>query len=362
MNPFKFGTIVSDDFFTDRIKELEEVKQKLDSENHLVLISPRRFGKSSLIQKALQQVNRPSITIDMMNVLSVEGFAALLLKEIFKLYKMEKIKHMMSHFRFIPTVSTNPLSNTFDVSFQPAVNSSAVLEDAMELLQKVSTPENRLILVLDEFQEITEIQEGFDRQLRAIMQRMSGLNFIFMGSQESIMSDIFEKKKSPFYHFGHRMNLNKIPYDDFYAFIKARMLDKPGVSAEEIEKVKDATIRQILDFTHIHPYYSQQLASAVFELQCYQKVFDGVVETAIEQQIQAHDLDYERLWQTMNRTDRKVLMELSKQNNPLSDRMKPTSTTFSAMKRLVKKGYVIKTHQYEVEDPFFARWILLRLK
>lgn len=360
MNPFKFGTIVSDDFFTDRIKELEEIKQKLNSENHLVLISPRRFGKSSLIQKALKQIGRPSITIDMMNVLSVEGFAALLLKEIFKIYKVEKIKHMMSHFRFIPTISTNTMNDTFDVSFQPTVNSAAALEDAMELLQKVTTPEERVILVLDEFQEINEIQKGFDRQLRAIMQKMSGLNFIFLGSQESMMNDIFEKKKSPFYHFGQRMNLNKIPYDDFYEFIKARMLDKPGVPALEIEQIKDKTIRHILDFTHNHPYYSQQLASAVFDLQCYHKQFDDVVETAIIQQIQAHDLDYERLWLSMNRTDRKILIDLSKQNNPLLDRVSPTSTSFSALKRLMKKGYIIKITKYEIEDPFFFRWILAK--
>ena len=68
MNPFKFGTIVEDEFFTDRVNELEQIKQMLDSENRLVLISPRRFGKSSLVAKALQQIGRPSITIDFMKV------------------------------------------------------------------------------------------------------------------------------------------------------------------------------------------------------------------------------------------------------------------------------------------------------
>ena len=66
MNPFKFGTIVEDEFFTDRVNELEQIKQMLDSENHLVLISPRRFGKSSLVAKTLQQIGRPSITVDFM--------------------------------------------------------------------------------------------------------------------------------------------------------------------------------------------------------------------------------------------------------------------------------------------------------
>jgi len=357
MNPFKFGTIVQDDFFTDRVSELEEVKEKLNSENHLVLISPRRFGKSSLIQKALSQIGRPSITIDMMNVLSVEGFAALLLREIFKLYKIEKIKHMMSHFRVIPTITSNPLSDAIDVSFQPSTNSSVALEDAMDLLQKVTNPEHRLIVVLDEFQEVNEIQKGFDRQLRALMQKQTGLNYVFLGSQESMMTEIFEKKKSPFYHFGQRMSLAKIPREDFALFIRNRLLDKPEATAEEIERTKEETIEQILTFTRVHPYYTQQLASAVFDLQCYHKIFDNVVPLAIEEILRSHDLDYERLWMGLNRTDRKVMQTLSLQSKPLADKMTPTSTIYSAAQKLMKRGFVIKSDSYEIEDPFFGMWI-----
>ena len=68
-NPFKFGTIVEDDFFTDRINELKYIKQKLDSENHLIMISPRRFGKSSLVLKAVKSVNRPYIMLNLQKVI-----------------------------------------------------------------------------------------------------------------------------------------------------------------------------------------------------------------------------------------------------------------------------------------------------
>lgn len=357
MNPFKFGTIVKDDFFTDRIKELEEVKQKLNSENHLVLISPRRFGKSSLIQKALSQIGRPSITIDMMNVLSVEGFAAILLREIFRLYKVEKIKHLMTHFRIVPTISSNPLSEAIDVSFNTSVNSSVALEDAMDLLQKVSTPDKRLIIVLDEFQEVNEIQKGFDRQLRSLMQKQTDLNYVFLGSQESMMNEIFEKKKSPFYHFGQRMTLSKIPYEDFYSFVECRLLDKPGATADEIKIIKDETVTKILSFTRVHPYYSQQLSSVVYDLQCYHNIFENVVPQAIDKLIQSHDLDYERLWMSLNRTDRKVMQLLAQQAKPFIGRDIPTSTIYSALQRLIKRGFVIKTDEYEIEDPFFRLWI-----
>ena len=110
MNPFKFGTIVEGDFFTDRVEETAMLLQKLDSENHIVLISPRRFGKSSLVQKVLSQVDRPQIRIDLQYVMSVDDLAAQLLKAIFKIYPMEKVRHAMTHFRIAPTLSMNAVT------------------------------------------------------------------------------------------------------------------------------------------------------------------------------------------------------------------------------------------------------------
>ena len=117
MNPFKFGAIVEDEFFTDRVKELAEVLYKLDSENHLVLISPRKFGKSSLINKAITRLERPSITIDMMKVLNVDDLSSQIVKAICSLFPIEKIKQLLSQFRVAPRLSYNPVNDSWDVSF-----------------------------------------------------------------------------------------------------------------------------------------------------------------------------------------------------------------------------------------------------
>ena len=352
MNPFKFGTVVQGEFFTDRIAELEHVKQLLDSENHLVLISPRRFGKSSLISKAVQQTRRPSITIDFMKVLGIEDLATQILKGVFRLYKMERVKHLLTHFRVVPNISYNPMNDGWDISFTPQMNRESVaLEDAMDLLQRVTTQEERLIVVFDEFQEVDEISSTLAKQLRAIIQQQQGMNYIFMGSQESMMNEIFEKKKSPFYHFGQRMNLKKIPYSDFFSYIVSRM---PVMNQEE----KDKIANEILQFTNVHPYYSQQLASATYNAIVYDHNTEGAVSQAIQQLVEEHDLDYERLWISLKRTDRKILTILARKGNPLTERSLPSSTAFSAVKRLVKQGYVIKTNNYELEDPFFGEWIL----
>lgn len=352
MTPFKFGTIVENDFFTDRIKELEEVKRKLDSENHLVLISPRRYGKSSLLNKALTQLDRPSITIDFMKVLSMEDLAAQILKAIFRIYKMEKIKHLMTHFRINPAISYNPVTEVWGVKFNPSMSDSVTeLEDAMELLQKVTAPDNRLIVVLDEFQEVESIDKNLAKILRSIMQRQSGLNYVFMGSQESMMDEIFEKMKSPFYHFGQRMNLRKVPYDDFLKFIVERLPESA------IDKTREQIASEILAFTDCHPYYTQQLSATVYTIMKYDKYTQDVVKDSIAEIVREHDLDYERLWQTFNRTDMKTLTILAEGENPQTDRSTAYSTASSALKRLQKQGHVIREKEYRIEDPFFGVWI-----
>ena len=323
MNPFKFGTIVEGDFFTDRVEETAVLLQKLDSENHIVLISPRRFGKSSLVQKVLSQVDRPQIRIDLQYVMSVA----------------------MTHFRIAPTLSMNAVTGAMEVSFQPTANASVLLEDAMAVLEKVTTAENRFIVVLDEFQEVVKIQKGLDRQLRSLMQRQHNLNYILLGSQESMMEAIFEKKGSPFYHFGQMIRMGKIPYDDFHKYITDR-IDAEGVADE------------ILQFTACHPYYTQQLASQVWEMMRWQDTHDGIVEKAVVALVEMHDLDYERLWQNMNRTNRYTLKLLALSQMPMQNRSKASSTSYSSLLRLMKAGYVVRVPQYEIEDPFFRRWIL----
>ena len=345
MNPFKFGTIVEGDFFTDRVEETAVLLQKLDSENHIVLISPRRFGKSSLVQKVLSQVDRPQIRIDLQYVMSVDDLAAQLLKAIFKIYPMEKVRHAMTHFRIAPTLSMNAVTGAMEVSFQPTANASVLLEDAMAVLEKVTTAENRFIVVLDEFQEVVKIQKGLDRQLRSLMQRQHNLNYILLGSQESMMEAIFEKKTSPFYHFGQMIRMGKIPYDDFHKYITDR-IDAEGVADE------------ILQFTACHPYYTQQLASQVWEMTRWQVTHDGIVEKAVVALVEMHDLDYERLWQNMNRTDRYTLKLLALSQMPMQNRSKASSTSYSSLLRLMKAGYVVRAPKYEIEDPFFRRWIL----
>ena len=326
-NPFKFGTIVEAEYFTDRVKEVAYIGQFLKSANHLVLISPRRFGKSSVVNKAVKESGRKSITLNLQAVTSVPDLSAKLLREFFKTHPLERVRHLIAHFRIIPMVSTNPLTGAMDVSFQPGAPEAELVEDALMLLERAHSEKDRLIVVLDEFQEICDIAPNLDRQLRAIMQEQKNINYVLLGSQESMMTDIFENKKSPFYHFGELMRLGKLPRSDFH------------------------------EYTDCHPYYSQQLAAHVWQTGILQPDTQDFIQAATDQIVMSHALDYERLWMGFKRTNRWILQRLASRK-PLQTGEYRTSTIYSALKRLQKDGYVIYSDRYELEDPFFRQWIL----
>lgn len=349
-NPFKFGTIVEAEYFTDRIQEVEYITQFIQSANHLVLISPRRFGKSSVVTKAVKRSNRKSITVNLQQVTSVADMAAKLLREFFKLHPIERVRHLITHFRIIPTVTTNELTGALNVVFQPGVDNSILLEDVMALIENVHSEEDRVIVVLDEFQEILDLAPNLDKKLRAIMQTQKHVNYILLGSQESMMTDIFERKKSPFYHFGELMRLGKLPREDFHKYLSERLAKCYPAKCVDLAD-------HILDYTNCHPYYSQQLASNVWQIGMLQPEVEDVLETAIHRIVTTHGLDYERLWMNFNRTNKWILQRLAS-NSTLQNGEQRTSTIYSALKRLQKEGHVIYSDRYEIEDPFFREWIL----
>lgn len=348
-NPFKFGTIVEEEYFTDRKNEVKYIKEFINGPNHLVIISPRRFGKSSLVNKAIKQTGRKAIVLNLQQITSQTSLAAKLLRELFKIFPLEKVKHLLANFRVIPTISTNPVTGSMDVSFHPNINQTMLLEDVFGLIEHANSEQNRIIIVLDEFQEIRKIDPNLDKTLRSIMQSQNNINYILLGSQESMMTDIFENKKSPFYHFGQMMRIGKLPREDFHRYLTERLEE---CFPDTCDKLSD----EILDYTDCHPYYTQQLAANVWQNKILQPDTENPVKTAIQQIITTHDLDYERLWANFNKTNKWIMQQLALEQ-PLQTGEHRTSTIYSALKRLQTDGYVIYSDKYEIEDPFFKEWI-----
>ncbi|MDR1225880.1 MAG: ATP-binding protein [Prevotellaceae bacterium] len=351
-NPFRYGSVVEGDFFTDRVHDLAKSIQIIQSANHLILISPRRYGKTSLINKAVAQLKRPTISLNLQLVTSITDLATELLKRILAIYPMEKAKYFLKNFRIAPIISLNPVSNALDVSFAPTLSAKPILEDVLTLIEALGKKGKRPLVVFDEFQEVRSIDKALDKQLRSIIQLHQNVNYVFMGSQESLMREIFERKKSPFYHFGTLQTLDLIPYADFEAFLKK------GFSPLYKNAASIATT--ILQLTKQHPYYTQMLAFHYFNALLHSK--RATLQEVILSIIREHDIDYERLWMGLNLKDRELILELiyiEKQLRHGKNNNIPNSTRYSAYKRLLSKGFLIQGKEgYRVEDPFFTAWIL----
>jgi AAA+ ATPase superfamily predicted ATPase len=361
-NPFKFGTVVDGVYFTDREDELVKIESHLKSENHLIIISPRRFGKTSLIKKILNESDRHYVYLDLQVIISEDDFASQLLKRVYRIYPMQKLKGYIKSFRLIPSVILNPVTGEVEISFMPGSKDLTPLEDVLNLIEKLGKEDKKIIVVFDEFQDIFRINTGLDRMLRSVIQNHKNINYVFMGSSESMIREIFEKKNSPFYRFGTLFTLGKIPEEKFRLFLEYRFTGF----------VKEAGILSaaILKITGSHPYYTQQLAFTVWELLSRQRYVPDIVETAADEIVTSHDNDFELLWNTLNRTDMMVLTGMSASDlSPLTDEFRKlygtsaASTVFSVLQRLVKKGMIIKEGPvYYIDDPFFRRWIQYRRK
>jgi len=358
-NPFKFGSVVSDDYFTDRIAEFASLRQIIASQNHVIIIAPRRFGKTSLVSKVTNSEDRPVIWLDLQLLTSVSDFAGQLLKQLFKRYPFEKLKYLISSFRFVPTLSLDPSTNNVEISFQPRVEEFIQLEDVLNLINKLGENKAKPIVVLDEFQELLSLDKSLDKKLRSVIQFHENINYVFLGSVETLMKQIFENKKSPFYHFGQVFSLNKIPEKDFLEFIGQRFA---SICSNESE-----IAHQIVEFTNCHPYYTQQLAFHVWMKLERESKTEDIVRTTVSDIVQLHDNDFERLWNTLNNTDKKILIGMSFTEKKLltndftsQNSLNASSTVFSGLKRLCERGILLKSDKYYFDDPFFREWIIKR--
>jgi hypothetical protein len=175
-----------------------------------------------------------------------------------------------------------------------------------------------------------------------------------------MIREIFERKNSPFYRFGTLMRLEKISREKFLSFLEDRfspVSDKKKEISENIIRITDA-----------HPYYTQQMAFTVWENLTRTGYQEKIVDIAADEIVRSHDNDYERIWNSFNRTDMLVLAGLAAGGqSPLSDEFSrrfgtgAASTVFSTLQRLNRKGVLLKEDSvYRIDDPFFRLWIIYR--
>ena len=366
--PFIFGVATSGDNFTDREKETERLLQNFQHGVNTILISPRRWGKTSLVQKVSGLAKSDRLKIVYIDIFSCrsdndfyDAFATAVLKQTSsKLDEwLENVKLFLS--RISPKISIGPDPMT-DFSISLEINHrSNDIDEILQLPEKIAQKKGyNIVICIDEFQQIGEFKESktFQKRLRSAWQLQKYVSYCLFGSKKHLMNELFEKKSLPFYKFGDAIYLQKIETSYWIEYICSRF----KATGKQISNELANRICQKVDN---HSSYVQQLAWLVWihtDGIATEESFDAACEDIIDQNTPLFEKQTESLTTYQMNFLKAVLdgvhSEFTKQEI-IQKYQLGTSANVSIIKRaLIKKELVeIEKRQIVISDPVMAEWL-----
>jgi len=368
--PFAYGKIVEDADFTDRTDETAHLMGNFLSLTNTAIISPRRWGKSSLVAKAIKatQVEQKDILFVRMNVFKCDNpqeFYSLFAKKILEDISSSSEALLANAKEFIarlfPKLTIGDPLSQYELSLGVDLRNDPIGEDILDLPQQIATKKRKKVVVcIDEFQQIGEFRDTlkFQKTLRTHWQDHSDVAYILYGSKKHMMLHIFGEYNSPFYRFGDMMFLPKIANEEWRKFVVERFKetgksitpDLAGYLAEQVEN---------------HPYYVQQLAQYTW-LRTTDICSETIINQALQAMLDSLNLQFVNLMDTLTEKQRSFLCAVSEGVKNLSATATlqryqlGTSGHIRILKDALTKRDLIDVtgKEIEIQDPLFKRWIL----
>ncbi len=260
---FVYGMSVGGNNFTDRIEETKRIKLDFENGVNVILISPRRMGKTSLIKKVISEIDNPMLKIVYMDIYDCRSeydfynrFAETIMKSTGNHLEqvMENIKRFLV--RISPKISFSPEPNSeFSVSLGITPKDYSP-EEILNLPERIAKEQGvRLVVCIDEFQQIGEFTDSLtiQKRLRGVWQHHQNVSYCFFGSKKHLMENIFQNRRMPFYQFGEMLHLKCIPTIYWVPFICSRF-EKYG------KKIAEEYASRICQVVKNYSSYVQQLA------------------------------------------------------------------------------------------------------
>lgn len=364
MNPFIVSGFEGPEYFCDRKKELKKLKEAIDNKRNVTMFSLRRMGKSALVKYHFEIVRKflRCIYVDLFPAQSFEEMSELIAKSILNSYK---ISGRLLFEKVITLVKSMGASLTFNaLTGNPEINFSVSktdggkksLDEVFSLLEK---SEKKVLIAIDEFQIIrTFSDKNTEAHLRSIIQNLKNVNFIFLGSNNSIMESIFTDSKKPFYHSTQYMMLEEIDDKDYSEFIR-------GNFRRGKIKIGEDEIVMILKLCRSHTYYVQYLCNRLYSKGTH--ITSELVVSTLDEILHENEpifLNYKNL---LTNLQWRLLAAVSRED----DLREPLSMLFikkydlnsvSSLKRsldsLIKKEILIRYKgKYQINDLFFSLWL-----
>ena len=371
--PFVFGVRVEGDTFTDRKEETNRLKMNFLYGVNTILISPRRMGKTSLVEKVSSMVECESLKIAKIDAFGcrsendfINAFATAVVRATSTKWEewIENTKTFLS--RFIPKISIgqDPLSD-FSIALEYN-KSNTVTEDILQLPETIAKQKGiKIVICIDEFQQIADFPDSltFQKKLRSIWQLQRNVSYCLYGSKKHMMETMFQSQSHPFYRFGDIFYLNKIAESDWVEFICNRF----KVTGKEISP---ELATEICNVTDRYSSYVQQLSWLVWLRTTFRATKEDV-EYGIDHMLDACEPLFIQQTESLSSYQMNFLQALTDgvttgftRSEILNNYQLGTAANISRLKKaLMEKDLIALTapKKLQISDPILALWLKRRV-
>ena len=378
-NPFNFGDLAVDAGVADREREVAELISDIRNGQNVVVFAPRRYGKSSLVRRAAQELvskKHPLVAqVDLMLTTTKEQLAAALAQAIYDeiatpLFRArERAARVFSGLRIAPVMTVDAQTGELGFSFGTGhahADVDATLEALFELPARLAAERRkRVAIVFDEFQEVLSLDQRLPSLMRAVFQTQPDVAHVYLGSKRSRMKRLFDDANEPFWRSAKRVELGLIPADAFASFLTERF---------------DATSRRLppelasrmLELTGGHPYATQELAYALWEeTPRGRRADDAALARALERVLRSENAHFTLVWERASHVQRLVLLALAAEPTTTLNAaeyrhrhgLPGSSSVARAVEALVDDELLrqLAPGHYAIAEPFLPEWLRQRL-
>lgn len=368
-NPFVVTDKIQPEYFCDRVTESARLVKSVTNGNNLVIISPRRMGKTGLIQFCY---DKPEIAeeyytffIDILHTSSLREFTYLLGREIYEtlLPRSKKMADL-----FIQTIRSisgkfgfDPISGmpTFNVELGDIDRPDYTLDEIFRYLAHADKP---CIVAIDEFQQIARYPEkNIEAQLRTHIQKLSNCRFIFAGSDRHMMQEMFTSAARPFYHSADILELKAIVPEIYIPFIV-------GHFEKRNRRIAPHDAEKVYKLFKGHTYYIQKAFNEAFaDTPEGGECTSETLRDAIDNMIASNDTIFREILSNIPEKQKELLYAIAKDGEAeritsaafiKRHSLTSASSVQSAMKKLLEKDIITEINNFfSVTDKLFAMWI-----
>ncbi|MEX2597855.1 MAG: ATP-binding protein [Salibacteraceae bacterium] len=367
-HPFLYGVTVAKASFTDREADFEKLRSNLLQGINTIIISPRRWGKSSLVEKTVMEINRSeknqkTVVIDLFSVNSKEEFLELFAKEIIKASSTkweEWLKTATSLLKnIVPKISVgvDPQSD-FSLSFDWQELSKHE-DEILNLPETIAAAKKfKFVICLDEFQNLANFHdyESVEKKMRAVWQRQKRVTYCLFGSKRHMMDDIFNTSTKPFYRFGDLLYLQKIAREHWVSFITKGFKKSGKTISPELAGL-------IADHMKNHSWYVQQLAHYTWN-RTKTECTASLIDHALDELIAANTPLYQREIEWLSSTQTNLLKAIAHGEKQLTSTAVMQRFRIGTPRNVAKNRDLLRRNDivdeskdgFEFLDPAFEIW------